>query len=309
MKDARFTRDQLELRDGARDVLKDLDGQDPALVWARLVDLGLPSALVTGLNELDVVLCLEETGRAALPVPIVETCLVAGHLRPGDPRRFGAVLDGSGLLPWPDQAEAALVGDATGVWLLENPAPESLPAVDPQRPLGRIAPDQLPGPDGGEPLAVDAQTLARARRAGALGTAAQLLGLAGYALDLTVGYVRERRQFGVPVGSFQAVKHQLADAHLALEMARPLVYQAAWAQTHDVPAAGREVAAAKARASEAAALVARASLQCHGAMGYTREYPLHRWLTRIWALRAAWGTPTEHRAALAAELGLTGGTR
>jgi len=336
--DFAFTPEQLELREGVRDALKGLDGGpgpvDPAAAWSRLSGLGLTGALVApehgglGLDELDVVLGLEETGWAALPVPVVETALVAARLLTGAEqagalvagRRVSAVLDGSGLLPWPGQAEIALVGDVPGgvpggvrggvgggagggtVRVLAGgsagPAAEPVPALDPARPLGRIP------PGAGAALAADPAVLARAGRAGALGTAAQLIGLAARALEMTVSYVGERTQFGVPVGSFQAVKHQLADAHLALEMARPLVYAAAWAQAHDTPSASRDVAAAKTRASDAAAAVARAALQCHGAMGYTREYPLHRWLTRIWALRAAWGTPAAGRAVLAAQLGL-----
>jgi alkylation response protein AidB-like acyl-CoA dehydrogenase len=113
-------------------------------------------------------------------------------------------------------------------------------------------------------------------------------------LDLTVGYVSERQQFGVPIGSFQAVKHHLADAALALEFARPAVLRAAWSVAHDAPTRPRDVSMAKAMASDAAELVGRKALQCHGAIGYTVEADLHLSLKRTWALARAWGDSAHH---------------
>ena len=104
-------------------------------------------------------------------------------------------------------------------------------------------------------------------------------------VDMTVDYVKERRQFGVPVGSYQAVKHHLANAHLKIEYARPVVYRAAYAP------APRDVSFAKVYASRAAAHGASAALQCHGAIGYSFEYDLHLWMKRSWALQSR-GTPT-----------------
>jgi alkylation response protein AidB-like acyl-CoA dehydrogenase len=115
-------------------------------------------------------------------------------------------------------------------------------------------------------------------------------------LDLTVAYVTERRQFGVPVGSFQAVKHHLADARIALEFARPLVYRAAWSLTQADPDTPVHVSMAKAQASDAAHQAGRAALQCHGAIGYSYEYDLHLFLKRAWALEATWGDAAWHRA-------------
>src|SRR5688500_6932542 len=103
-------------------------------------------------------------------------------------------------------------------------------------------------------------------------------------LDLTVGYVTERQQFGVPIGSFQAVKHHLADAALALEFARPAVWRASWSVAHASPTRSRDVSMAKAMASDAAELVGRKALQCHGAIGYTVEADLHLFMKRAWAL-------------------------
>ena len=137
---------------------------------------------------------------------------------------------------------------------------------------------------------------------GALGTAAFLVGLGQAMLDLTVGYVKERQQFGVPIGSFQAVKHHLADAALALEFARPAVLRAAWSVAHAAPTRARDVSMAKAMASDAAELVGRKALQCHGAIGYTVEADLHLHLKRAWALARAWGDTAFHTDRVAAAL-------
>jgi alkylation response protein AidB-like acyl-CoA dehydrogenase len=142
----------------------------------------------------------------------------------------------------------------------------------------------------------------RACDRGALGVAAQLLGLGQYLLDASVAYAGQRRQFGRAIGSFQAVKHQLADVLLALEFARPLVYRAAYTLSRGAPSAGRDVSAAKASASDAAELAARVALQVHGAIGYTAELDLQLWLRRVWSLRGAWGGAGWHRARVAETL-------
>jgi hypothetical protein len=99
----------------------------------------------------------------------------------------------------------------------------------------------------------------------------------------------------VPIGSFQAVKHHLADARIALEFARPLVYRAAWSLTRGDADASTHVSMAKSTASDAAVLAARRALQCHGAIGYSYEYDLHLFMKRTWALAAAWGDAAWHR--------------
>jgi alkylation response protein AidB-like acyl-CoA dehydrogenase len=98
----------------------------------------------------------------------------------------------------------------------------------------------------------------------------------------------------VPVGSQQAVKHHLANARLALEFARPLVYRAAYSVAHDDPDRDVHVSMAKAQASNAAGIAARVALQCHGAIGYTTEYDLHLYMKRAWALARAWGDAAWH---------------
>ncbi len=136
----------------------------------------------------------------------------------------------------------------------------------------------------------------------ALGTAAQLCGLAGHLIAITVDYTSARRQFGVAVGSYQALKHHLANALLLLDHARPAVYRAAWSIATGRPTRGRDVSMAKVMADRAAALAARAALQCHGAIGYTWESDLHLWLKRVWVLERAWGTTAHHRERVASEV-------
>jgi len=150
-------------------------------------------------------------------------------------------------------------------------------------------------------LVADAD-LALAFRRGVLGHAAQLCGLADRMLELTVDYAKERKQFGAPIGSFQAVKHHLANARIALEFARPLVHLAAASLRDGDPEAGVHTSIAKAAASDAASAAARASLQCHGAIGYTTEYDLHLFMKRTWALAAAWGDAGWHRRRVATTL-------
>ncbi|GGN69297.1 hypothetical protein GCM10011579_043490 [Streptomyces albiflavescens] len=197
----------------------------------------------------------------------------------------------------------------------DTPAPPTLPtAPSPPRPSPRPSPDPAPRPSldparrltrphpGGELLATGPQVARAAAQAlvwARLATAAQALGVGLALLDRTVGHVKQRSQFGVPIGSFQAVKHRLADAKIALEFARPLLFGAALSM------APADVAAAKVTACEAAYATARSALQLHGAIGYTAEYDLSLWLTKARALRTAWGSPAECRAAVLA--GLSGG--
>ncbi|WP_139984108.1 acyl-CoA dehydrogenase family protein [Nocardioides litoris] len=123
-----------------------------------------------------------------------------------------------------------------------------------------------------------------------LANAAQLLGAGERVLADSVAYVKQRRQFGREIGSYQAIKHRLADVRIALDFARPLVLGAALGA---VPAS-----AAKVQAADAAYLASRSGLQVHGAIGYTAELDLSLWLVGIRAMVSAWGTPAAHRARL-----------
>src|SRR5262249_46696008 len=125
---------------------------------------------------------------------------------------------------------------------------------------------------------------ARAGEAGTLACAARLPGAGRALLEASVRHARQRSQFGRPIGSFQAVKHQLADVAIGLEFARPLLGEAA------VTLTPRDVSAAK------------VALQVHGAIGYTQEHDLHLWLTKVRALAGAWGSPAGHRARVMAAI-------
>jgi alkylation response protein AidB-like acyl-CoA dehydrogenase len=128
--------------------------------------------------------------------------------------------------------------------------------------------------------------------------ASQLVGLARAILQLAVDYAKVRRQFGKPIGAFQAVQHHLVDALLKLEFAAPAVHRAAWELEQDTADAELAVRAAKLFASEAADLASRKSLQVHGAIGYTLEHDLHLWMKPAWVLSASWGAPRAQIAAL-----------
>ncbi|WP_327356808.1 acyl-CoA dehydrogenase family protein [Streptomyces sp. NBC_01304] len=159
-------------------------------------------------------------------------------------------------------------------------------SADPARRLARPA-------EGGELLA-EGEQAARAIQSAqdwtTFATAAQALGVGEALLAQTVAYVKQRTQFGTAIGTFQAVKHQLADAHLRLEFAKPLLFGAALTMTR------ADIAAAKVTATEAAYAASRTALQLHGAVGYTQELDLSLWIRKAQALRTAWGTPAECRA-------------
>ncbi|MEU6083184.1 acyl-CoA dehydrogenase family protein [Streptomyces sp. NPDC047108] len=206
-----------------------------------------------------------------------------------------------------DRADAvfAVGGDASDTLRLTPPhagvrqGAGVQPSFDPAR---RLA---LPRP-GGELLASGPavrQAAGRAAEWAAFATAAQALGTGLALVERTVAYVKQRTQFGLPIGSFQAVKHQLADVLLGLEFARPLLYGAAVALAGGAAgggvsagSAGAQVAAAKAAAADAAYAASRTALQLHGAIGYTAEYDLSLWIGKARALRTAWGSPAQCRA-------------
>lgn len=182
--------------------------------------------------------------------------------------------------------------EATAVDVVERPV------LDETRRVGDLVVHDLPVDDAAIwPLLGDGQRLAD--RA-ALAVACDSVGLAGAMLDATVGYVAEREQFGRPVGSFQAVKHQCADALVQLTVARRLVAVAVEALVADDPDAGLAVARAKAFATETGVAVAGTALQLHGGIGYTWERGIHRYLKRAVLDRALFGPPREHRRRLAA---------
>jgi alkylation response protein AidB-like acyl-CoA dehydrogenase len=314
-----LSEDQLAFRDAVRELLA--KEATPAVVraaweapagqldrgaWESLDAMGVLSLLVPeaeggmGLDEVFLVPILEEAGRVALPHPIVETAMVAAPLLGAGSHLVTTDLGGP-IVPCAADADRLLLRSERGLVVADRAAIEltAVATVDGGRRAARVL------HDAGELVTDDRATIERTLDRGALGTAAVLLGLGQAMLDITVGYVSERQQFGQPVGSFQAVKHHLADAALALEFARPAVWRASWSVAHDAPTRTRDVSMAKAVASDAAELVGRKALQCHGAIGYTVEADLHLYLKRTWALARSWGDTAHHTERVAAALEAT----
>lgn len=278
------------------------DTAPAAAIWNRLSELGVTALLVSekfdGLDAhpVDVVVACERLGRWAVPGPVTESIAVAPILLADDER--SAALGGGELiatLAMPPAVPRAVAADFAGLVLLaeQGRVRDATPgsphdSVDPTRRLFDVSPR-------GEGQRADT---ARAYEFGALATAAQLVGAGQAMLDASVQYAKQRTQFGRLIGSYQAIKHKLADVHIAVELARPLVYGAALCLAEDSSHTVRDVSAAKAAASDAALLAARAALQTHGAIGYTAEHDLSQLLLRVQALRSAWGDPSTHRRRL-----------
>ncbi|TFH68834.1 acyl-CoA dehydrogenase [Gammaproteobacteria bacterium LSUCC0057] len=297
-------------------------GIDAALA-AQLVELGLPAMLVPealgglGLDATDFIQLAECCGRFALPEPAVEGALVAApllvdiiHGNPSAAPRLTALLEelmageaavavGHHLNPYVNfagQADWFLLGHGNAVHLL--PASEvaitAVKSVDPSRRLGELA-----WRPSAATLVADAELGAACWRAtlnrGALGNAAQLLGLADAMVKQAVAYSADRQQFGKPIGVNQAVKHLLADCAVQIEFARAPVYRAAYTVAQAATRADWAVSHAKVVAGEAAQLAARNSIQVFGAMGYTWECDLQIWAKRGWVLDREWGDAGFHK--------------
>ncbi len=292
-------------------------------LWATLAEVGVLAITAPmeagglGMDEVALVRVLEEAGYGGVPEPLVEHVAVAvpALATAGASTLLDAAISGGSTCTvalaagGPNVVGAAaadlVVAEHSGSLLAV--AREALTVVhkdsiDQSRRLAEISFD----PQAATLLAGADVALAFDRAA--LGTAAQCVGVARRLLDITVEYVKERRQFGKPVGSYQAVKHHLADVRLGIEFSAPLVYRAAWTAAHcgDATLRGRDVSMAKAAASDAVDRACRAALQCHGAIGYTYEYDLQIWLKRGWSLSGAYGSADEHRDRVAGALGLLG---
>lgn len=275
-------------------------------VWATLADLGVTALAVPeefdgiGGHPVDLVVAAERLGRWGVPGPVAESIAVAPILLARDDRS-AALASGELIVTVaiPPRVGRAVDTDFAGLVLVASDgevrdatAGEQHESVDPARRLSDVT-------ASGESQSADTT---KAFEFGALFTAAQLVGAGQAMLDASVEYAKQRAQFGRVIGSYQAIKHKLADVHIAVELARPLVYGAALSLADGSPDTARDVSAAKAAASEAALLSARASLQTHGAIGFTQEHDLSLLLLRVQALRSAWGDPTWHRHRVLEEL-------
>ncbi|UDY22275.1 acyl-CoA dehydrogenase family protein [Nocardioides sp. Kera G14] len=276
----------------------DGDPQPGLGIWKQLADLGLNGLLVTeedggvGGSHVDLAVAHEALGFHGAVGPSLEVAFLACLL---DGERAAALAEGTvatvahdPVTPWALDADVASVVYATTVdGLHVANVGHQHASIDTTRRLFDV--DAHDGP------IVTAEDLDAALDVAALACAAQLLGAGERVLTDAVAYAKQRSQFGRPIGSFQALKHQLADVRIALDFARPLVFGAALAIDDDSRTASRSVSAAKAYANHASLLAARTALQVHGAVGYTRELDLSLWLLRIQALQSAWGTTAWHR--------------
>ncbi|MBK1785930.1 acyl-CoA dehydrogenase family protein [Prauserella cavernicola] len=279
---------------------------EPGLkVWRELADLGVPALLVPerrgglGASATDLVVVFEVLGHHAVPGPLAESVAVAPSLLA--PELLPALASGELIasVALPPLVPFALDADVAGVVLRVRDgrterveiAEGPVRSVDAARRLFRVEPE-------GTPLGA---APAEAFELGVLAVSAQLLGAGQWLLERASAYAKQREQYGRPIGSYQAVKHLLADVATRLELARPLVHGAAVAVTGG-EAVARDVSAAKVAAGEAAYLAARTALQVHGAIGYTAEHDLGLWLTKVRALTGAWGGAGHHRARVLAAL-------
>jgi alkylation response protein AidB-like acyl-CoA dehydrogenase len=261
----------------------------------------------------------ECTPEAALPEPVISTATVGVPLIAGvgskklSDRWLPAVASGEVILavghpvsPFVSDAHVAhllLLSEGDEVHAVTREDVELTPQVasDPSQRLFSVGwtPSAKTRVAGGERgRALQGAALDR----GALGCAAQQLGVAQRLIEMAVEYACQREQFGKPIGSFQAIKHMLANLQVKLEYARPLVYRAAHSVAREVSTRGVDVSMSKSAASDAAVLAAKVALQVHGALGYTWEQDLHIWMRRAWSLELSWGSSAWHRARVAGAL-------
>jgi alkylation response protein AidB-like acyl-CoA dehydrogenase len=267
----------------------EVDGAlDAALAEAGFTDV----ALSEGAGPLEGALVVEAVAAAAGVVSIGAQALVApgllGRSLPGPLALASAA--SAGPVRFAAHARTLLLDAGDEARLVELEPGD----VQPVRsnfmvPLGRV----VLGPGRGESLGRGSG--AALRRWWRLALAAEMTGTLGAALDTTVAFVKRRRQFGRPIGSFQAVQHRLSRCAVLREGARWLVYEAAWRRAPEEAAAS-----AAAYAAAAAQLVFAETHQLTGAMGFTREHDLHVWSMRLQALRLEAGGVAGHRAAVAA---------
>src|SRR5579883_925871 len=317
-----------------RETAKSADGV-PRGLYRRMAEQGWFGLLVpereggVGLGVLDLALLLEEVGRAAVPGPFLSTRLVVGevfgalaYLEESDRHdpagvtatarrtRSGWRLAGTKLfaLEAPG-AQVLLVAARTragvSLFLVERTAPglrvRAQETVDLTRRLGEVVLDDvevgreaLVGPEGG-----GWALLARLLDLACVGVAADSLGGAGRVLEMAVGYAQVREQFGRKIGSFQAIKHLLAEMVAEVEPARSLVWYAAYTLDRRPREAPRLAAMAKASLGDIYSRTARRAVEVHGGIGFTWEHDLHLWFKRAHLSEALFGDPRFHRERLA----------
>jgi alkylation response protein AidB-like acyl-CoA dehydrogenase len=326
-----LTDDQREIQRTARELLAERARPDRVRehaearstdeqLWKELSELGWPGIAIAeehggqGLGQIELSILCEELGRSLAPVPFLGSAMAAtviqqdgsaeqrerwlGGLASGATiGALGAAVDGT--------AELVIGGREAGVFVLidedgsgrilgaEEADVTPVDSVDPTRSTARVSGAGEPVGDGGA-----CAGLGRAL----VSVSSELVGVCDRALAMTVEYVKDRKQFGVPVGAYQAVSHRCAQMLLETEKARATAAFAAWTADADPEALAEAAAMAKVCASSAAREVTASAIQAHGGIGFTWEADVH-WLYKRAQLDAALlGGAKRHRARLAAIL-------
>ncbi|MGA8872776.1 MAG: acyl-CoA dehydrogenase family protein [Candidatus Acidiferrales bacterium] len=314
---------------------------DEAL-WAKMAEQGYTGIIFpeeyggVGLGKVELILLMEEAGRALLPGPFFSTVPLAGatldamttpeqkkrYLAPictGEARSTVAVLEDAASWNVADVRMASVNGELTGeklfvpdakvasfmlvvardgVFVVDAKARgidvEPMEGMDPTRKMYSVQFNHTPAEKLG-----NAGGLARALDIAAAALVAEMVGGMQRTLDITVEYAKMRKQFGKPIGMFQAVQHQCADMYVETESARSAVYYAAWALEENVPDAALAVSIAKMYASDAGRTVGNRGIQVHGGMGFTWENDLHLYYRRAKASETTLGDSTCHRERIA----------
>ena len=289
------------------------DSEPGLALWRRLSEQGVNALVVAeddgglGGTPVDLVVAFEVLGHQLAVGPWIESAAYLSQALSGED--LAAVVEGAvatvavpPLVPFAldaDVAERIYLAVDGGLETVADAPPSTmaLPSVDTTRRLCSVERAQ---PRGGR-AASEASDQSRPHAAtfdmAVLACSAELLGCGERLLADSVDYVTQRKQYGRQIGSYQAIKHQLADVRIALDFARPLVHGAA------LTGSARDVSAAKVAAGDAAYLASRVALQVHGAIGYTAEFDLGLWINRVRALVGAWGGPAYHRGRIADSLG------
>jgi alkylation response protein AidB-like acyl-CoA dehydrogenase len=313
-----FNEDQKDIKAVARELLgarstwtrvraAAIAGEYDASLWGEIVELGWPGIAVSeqrggqGLGIVELAVLLEELGYACTAVPFLSTAVVAAVLD-----RFGSEEQCErwlpGLLAGEVRAGLGPVGltvDGDGAAVAVNRLPsgavclavdlitEPLVTIDPTRRFGAV------GGSTSDELFDGAASLVT------VAVAAELVGVCQRALEMSLEYVKDRKQFGVPVGSFQAVSHRCAEMLLHTESARSTAYYAAWAADADPSRLVEAAALAGAAAATGGREVAASAIQAHGGIGFTWEADVHWLYKRAEVDRALLGGAGVHHAALA----------
>lgn len=307
----RVVREALDMHAGPAEVRAIWDDPDHGQKgWGVLADLGVFAVLVpealggAGGDPIDLVLPLEEVGRHALPLPVIETVTATLALAsapeglgerwlPGvaEGRTRWSMVGVSGLAPYGLRSDATLrvTGDEVTVFRAEQVAWTPVDSTDPGLDLARWE-----GGAAGMSLAVPGDLV---RTTASWVSALVLVGLADRMIEMTRDHTLERQQFGRPIAEFQALKHRLADAAVAVEAARGLAWFAAYAARHRPAELQQAARFAKGSAGEAARIAGTAALQLHGGIGFTWEHDLHLYLHRARSLESWFGSSADHRIA------------